>query len=183
MQVSDLISWSERMFENFTSEGETLEVVDSMGDEILDVRTSDPVDNTVPSGRSAAAEVALLLAEVSVDDGAGVDGLSTGGLLELRDRLLGVYRALAGRAPRGCGHALWQSERALKPVRVATRDTALNSIAARHPGVTLVTGSTGVPGDNGAEVEVPEGAAIVCQGTQCSLPVTTVEELMELLDG
>lgn len=183
VQVSDLKSWSERMFENFTSEGETLEVVDSMGDEILDVRTSDPVDNTVPSGRSAAAEVALLLAEVSVDDGAGVDGLSTGGLLELRDRLLGVYRALAGRAPRGCGHALWQSERALKPVRVATRDTALNSIAARHPGVTLVTGSTGVPGDNGAEVEVPEGAAIVCQGTQCSLPVTTVEELMELLDG
>lgn len=175
VQVSDLKSWSERMFENFTSEGETLEVVDSMGDEILDVRTSDPVDNTVPSGRSAAAEVALLLAEV--------DSLSTGGLLELRDRLLGVYRALAGRAPRGCGHALWQSERALKPVRVATRDAALNSIAARHPGVTLVTGSTGVPGDNGAEVEVPEGAAIVCQGTQCSLPVTTVEDLVVLLDG
>ncbi|WP_193071365.1 thioredoxin domain-containing protein [Brevibacterium sp. FME37] len=183
VQVSDLKSWSARMFTDFTAEGETLEVFDSMGDEILDVRASDPVDNTVPSGRSAAAEVALLLAEIGVDGGAETDGLSTGGLLDLRDRLLGVYRALAGRAPRGCGHALWQSERALKPVRVATRDAALNSIAARHPGVTLVTGSTGVPGDNGAEVEVPDGAAIVCQGTQCSLPVTTVENLVALLDG
>ena len=183
VQVSDLRSWSARMFTDFTAEGETLEVFDSMGDEILDVRASDPVDNTVPSGRSAAAEVALLHAEIGVDGGAETDGLSTGGLLDLRDRLLGVYRALAGRAPRGCGHALWQSERALKPVRVATRDAALNSIAARHPGVTLVTGSTGVPGDNGAEVEVPDGAAIVCQGTQCSLPVTTVENLVALLDG
>ncbi|SMX93488.1 hypothetical protein BSP239C_02463 [Brevibacterium sp. 239c] len=183
VQVSDLRSWSARMFTDFTAEGETLEVFDSMGDEILDVRASDPVDNTVPSGRSAAAEVALLLAEIGVDGGAETDGLSTGGLLDLRDRLLGVYRALAGRAPRGCGHALWQSERALKPVRVATRDATLNSIAARNPGVTLVTGSTGVPGDNGAEVEVPDGAAIVCQGTQCSLPVKTVEDLVALLDG
>lgn len=201
MQVGDLASWSARMFAGFTAEGETLEVFDSLGDEILDVRSSDPVDNTVPSGRSAAAEVALLLAEIGVEGSAetgstgsvavgdssigpaGVDSLSTGGLIELRDRLLGVYRALAGRAPRGCGHALWQSERALSPIRVATRDASLNGMAIRHPAVTLVTDATGVPGDSGAEVEVPEGAAIVCQGTQCSLPVTTVEDLKALLDG
>ena len=40
-------------------EDEVLEVSDSLGDEILDVRASDPVDNTVPSGRSAAAEAVL----------------------------------------------------------------------------------------------------------------------------
>ncbi|WP_231445096.1 thioredoxin domain-containing protein [Brevibacterium zhoupengii] len=192
VRVSDLKSWGATMFANFTAEDEVLEVFDSMGDEILDVRASDPVDNTVPSGRSAAAEVALLLAEIGVDVSAGssahvdtdvADDLSTGGLLELRDRLLGVYRALAGRAPRGCGHALWQSERALKPVRVATRNATLSSIAAKHPAVTLVTGATGVPAEDGAEVEVPKGAAIVCQGTQCSLPVTTAEDLKKLLDA
>lgn len=104
MQVNDLKSWGTTMFANFTAEDEVLEVFDSMGDEILDVRASDPVDNTVPSGRSAAAEVALLLAEIGVDGSAGssvhagndvADDLSAGGLLELRDRLLGVYRALA----------------------------------------------------------------------------------------
>lgn len=183
VQVADLLSAGSTMFADFTAEGEVLEVFDSMGDEILDVRASDPVDNTVPSGRSAAAEVALLLAEIGVDGDSADADLSGGQLLGLRDRLLGVYRALAGRAPRGCGHALWQSERAIKPVRVATEDAALNGIAARHPAVTLVTGSTGVPGDNGAEVEVPAGAAIVCQGTQCSLPVTTVEDLKALLGG
>ncbi|GAA1854453.1 thioredoxin domain-containing protein [Brevibacterium marinum] len=216
VQVSDLVSLSARMFGNFTAEGETLEVFDSLGDEILGVRASDPVDNTVPSGRSAAAEVALLLAEIGVEssaeagsavtarvddipaddtpadglgtgasDGLGVGtvgGLSSGRLMELRDRLLGIYRALAGRAPRGCGHALWQSELALNPVRVATRDAALSSIASQHPTVTLVTSSTGVPAEDGAEVEVPDGAAIVCRGTQCSLPVTTREELSALLN-
>ncbi|MCF2585891.1 thioredoxin domain-containing protein [Brevibacterium sp. UCMA 11752] len=202
VQVSDLVSLSATMFADFTAEGETLEVFDSMGDEILSVRASDPVDNTVPSGRSAAAEVALLLAELGVDSSvgngptaslavggdsstgtAGAEDLSTGGLLELRDRLLGVYRALAGRAPRGCGHALWLSERALSPVRVATRNAELSGFAARHPAVTLLTDSTGVPGVSGSEVEVPEGTAIVCRGTQCSLPVATVGELLEQLDG
>ncbi|MDN5587814.1 MAG: thioredoxin domain-containing protein, partial [Brevibacterium sp.] len=206
VQVSDLMSMSASMFANFTAEGETLEVFDSMGDEILGVRASDPVDNTVPSGRSAAAEVALMLAEVGVDSSAEsgptgnppasassasassggaapADDLSTGGLIDLRDRLLGVYRALAGRAPRGCGHALWQSERALNPIRVATRDAELNRIAARHPAVTLITAETGVPADDGSEVEVPEGKAIVCQGTQCSLPVSTAEDLVALLDA
>ncbi|SMX86754.1 thioredoxin domain-containing protein [Brevibacterium antiquum] len=190
VQVSDLMSASATMFTDFTAEGETLEVFDSMGDEILGVRASDPVDNTVPSGRSAAAEVALLLAEIGVEGSseagstgtAPAEGLSTSGLLDLRDRLLGVYRALAGRAPRGCGHALWQSERALNPVRVATRDAALSGIAARHPAVALITRSTGVPAESGGEVEVPDGTAIVCRGTQCSLPVTTVEELIGLLD-
>ncbi|SDS16631.1 hypothetical protein SAMN04489751_1382 [Brevibacterium sandarakinum] len=199
VRVSDLMSLSASMFADFTAEGETLEVFDSMGDEILGVRASDPVDNTVPSGRSAAAEVALLLAEIGVDGSAEsgqtgnasvsassggaapADDLSTGGLLDLRDRLLGVYRALAGRAPRGCGHALWQSERALNPVRVATRDAELNRIATRHPAVTLITAETGVPAEDGSEVEVPDGTAIVCQGTQCSLPVSTAEDLIALL--
>ncbi|MCF2570915.1 thioredoxin domain-containing protein [Brevibacterium sp. UCMA 11754] len=186
VQVSDLVSLSATMFTDFTAEGETLEIFDSMGDEILSVRASDPVDNTVPSGRSAAAEVALLLAELGVDSSAGngPEGpLSTGQLLDLRDRLLGVYRALAGRAPRGCGHALWQSERTLNPVRVATRDAELSGIAARHPAVTLLTDSTGVPDEEGSEVDVPEGTAIVCRGMQCSLPVRTADELAEQLDG
>jgi uncharacterized protein YyaL (SSP411 family) len=181
-----------RMLDRFTSEDEdgVLEAVDSLGDGIIDVKSADPVDNTVPSGRSAAAEAVLLLAELGVEAAGTVTGgaadsetLDTGRLLEVCDKLLGVYRALAGRAPRGCGHALLQAERALGPVRVATRDEVLRDAAARNPSVTLLTDSTGVPGADGGEVDVPAGAAIVCRGTQCSLPVGTVAELTALLDG
>ncbi|WP_181276133.1 thioredoxin domain-containing protein [Brevibacterium oceani] len=195
-----------RMLDLFTAgePDEVLEVVDSLGDGIIDVKSADPVDNTVPSGRSAAAEAVLLLAELGVEAGGadrgtgaagngsagddvaesgGVEPVTTGRLLEVRDRLLGVYRALAGQAPRGCGHALWQAERALGPVRVATRETELRNAAAQHPSVTLLTDSTGVPGPDGDEVDVPAGTAIVCRGTQCSLPVGTVAELTALLDG
>ena len=176
----------------------TLTVVDSEPDDLLGVRGSDPIDNTLPSARAAAAEALLLLGELGVEgdlgDSAESDGdlgeggpvtrspLSTGTIFDLRDRLLGVYRALAGRAPRGCGHALWQAERALAPIRVASRDDALLTVAARHPAVTLLTDSTGVPDADGTEVAVPEGAAIVCRGTACSLPVTTPEALAALLD-
>ncbi|RBP62899.1 hypothetical protein DFO66_1123 [Brevibacterium sanguinis] len=157
---------------------DSFEVFDSQGDEILAVRTADPVDNALPSGRAAAAEAMLLLGEL------GSDGpLTTSQVLQIRDRLLGVYRALAGRAPRGCGHALWQAERALAPVRVATRDADLLAVAARHPAVTLLVSSTGVRDEHGDEVAVPDGAAIVCRGTECSLPVTTTEELAKLLDS
>ncbi|WP_169251222.1 DUF255 domain-containing protein [Brevibacterium sp. 'Marine'] len=201
VRVGDLVDLAATMLDLFTSEqGDgVLEAVDSLGDGIIDVKSADPVDNTVPSGRSAAAEAVLLLAELGVDaatSGGPESGatpgaaessgeaaaLDTGRLLEVRDRLLGVYRALAGQAPRGCGHALWQAERALSPVRVATGDEALRTIAARHPAVTLLTASTGVPGPDGREVDVPAGTAIVCRGTSCSLPVGTNAELVGLLD-
>ncbi|MCU4295885.1 thioredoxin domain-containing protein [Brevibacterium permense] len=196
VKVEDLADLGATMLDLFTSErGDgVLEAVDSLGDGIIDVKSADPVDNTVPSGRSAAAEAVLLLAEIGVE--AATSGGSessatevsgeaaapdTGRLLEVRDRLLGVYRALAGQAPRGCGHALWQAERALSPVRVATTDDALRGIAARHPSLTLLTTSTGVPGPDGREVAVPAGTAIVCRGTSCSLPVGSASELIELL--
>ncbi|AZT99605.1 thioredoxin domain-containing protein [Brevibacterium linens] len=201
VKVGDLVDLAATMLDLFTAErGDgVLEAVDSLGDGIIDVKSADPVDNTVPSGRSAAAEAVLLLAELGVDaatSGGPESGatssaaessgeaaaLDTGRLLEVRDRLLGVYRALAGQAPRGCGHALWQAERALSPVRVATGDEALRTIAARHPAVTLLTASTGVPGPDGREVAVPAGTAIVCRGTSCSLPVGTNAELVGLLD-
>ena len=162
-------------------EDEVLEVSDSLGDEILDVRASDPVDNTVPSGRSAAAEAVLLLAELGAETERADETLTAGRLLDLRDGLLGAYRAIAERAPRGCGHGLWQAERALAPVRVAGRDEELRGSAARNPAVTLIVETTGVPGPDGATIEVPDGTAIVCRGTQCSLPVRTVDELEQLL--
>ena len=194
--VEDLVDLGATMLNLFTSEKEdgVFEAVDSLGDGIIDVKSADPVDNTVPSGRSAAAEAVLLLAELGVEAAATGDSepggaersgqgaaLDTGRLMEVRDRLLGVYRALAGQAPRGCGHALWQAERALSPVRVATADDALRDIAAKHPSLTLLTTSTGVPGPDGREVEVPAGTAIVCRGTSCSLPVGTPSELVALL--
>ncbi|WP_062239507.1 thioredoxin domain-containing protein [Brevibacterium epidermidis] len=204
VRVDDLVDLGATVLNLFTFErGDgVLEAVDSLGDGIIDVKSADPVDNTVPSGRSAAAEAVLLLAELGVEaaasggsesgaaklaDGTEPSGeeaaLGTGRLLEVRDRLLGVYRALAGQAPRGCGHALWQAERALSPVRVATADAALGRIAAKHPSLTLLTTSTGVPGPDGREVEVPAGTAIVCRGTSCSLPVGTASELIGLLGG
>ncbi|UVI36569.1 thioredoxin domain-containing protein [Brevibacterium spongiae] len=198
VQVNVLVTAGEQMLDQFTSDNEDgiLEVVDSLGDGIIDVKSADPVDNTVPSGRSAGAEAVLLLAEIGVDAVAQASGntgsdtsagevasLDTGRLLELRDRFLGVYRALAGQAPRGCGHALWQAERALGQVRVATVDGTLRGLAAKHPSVTLLTNSTGVPGPDGGEIGVPAGTAIVCRGTSCSLPVGTAAELSALLDG
>lgn len=197
VKVEDLVDLGATMLDLFTSErGDgVLEAVDSLGDGIIDVKSADPVDNTVPSGRSAAAEAVLLLAEIGVEaaTSAGSESsveaspgevaeLDTGRLLEVRDRLLGVYRALAGQAPRGCGHALWQAERALSPVRVATVDDALRNIAARHQSLTLLTASTGVPGPDGREVDVPAGTAIVCRGTSCSLPVGTAAELVGLMN-
>ena len=171
-----------RMLDLFIGEDdEVLEVSDSLGDEILDVRASDPVDNTVPSGRSAAAEAVLLLAELGAEAESADETLTAGRLLDLRDGLLGAYRAIAERAPRGCGHGLWQAERALAPVRVAGRDEELRGGAARSPAVTLIVETTGVPGPDGAIIEVPDGTAIVCRGTQCSLPVRTVDELERLL--
>ncbi|QQT69658.1 thioredoxin domain-containing protein [Brevibacterium casei] len=193
------------MLERFTSRNEdgTLTVVDSAPDDLIGVRGSDPVDNALPSARAAAAEAMLLLGELGVEGDTGSEGrlgdgdrddavtgrtdghrsLTTATILEVRDRLLGVYRALAQRAPRGCGHALWQAERALAPVRVASRDDALLTLASKHPAVTVLTDSTGVPDENGNEVAVPEGAAIVCRGSACSLPVRTAEELAKLLAG
>src|SRR5699024_9491991 len=99
----------------------------------------------------------------------------------LRDGLLGAYRAIAERAPRGCGHGLWQAERALAPVRVAGRDEELRGGAARSPAATLSVETTGVAGPDRAISEVPDGTAIVCRGTQCSLPVRTVDDLEQLL--
>src|SRR5699024_8990073 len=65
VSVSTLVGLGARMIDLFIGEEEQiLEVSDSLGDGILDVRASDPVDNTVPSGRSAAAEAVLLLAEL-----------------------------------------------------------------------------------------------------------------------
>jgi uncharacterized protein YyaL (SSP411 family) len=180
--VPTLAGLGARMIDLFIDEeDEVLEVSDSLGDEILDVRASDPVDNTVPSGRSAAAEAVLLLAELGAETERADETLTAGRLLDLRDGLLGAYRAIAERAPRGCGHGLWQAERALAPVRVAGRDEELRGSAARNPAVTLIVETTGVPGPDGTTIEVPDGTAIVCRGTQCSLPVRTVDELERLL--
>ena len=66
-------------------------------------------------------------------------------------------------------------------VRVAGRDEELRGSAARNPAVTLIVETTGVPGPDGTTIEVPDGTAIVCRGTQCSLPVRTVDELERLL--
>ena len=69
MKVEDLVDLGATMLDLFTSErGDgVLEAVDSLGDGIIDVKSADPVDNTVPSGRSAAAEAVLLLAEIGVE--------------------------------------------------------------------------------------------------------------------
>src|SRR5699024_9615515 len=102
------------MIELFIDDKDELpELSDSPHHKNLDVRASDPVDKTVPSGRSAAAEAVLLLAELGAETERADETLTAGRLLDLRGGLLGAYRAIAERAPRGCGHGLWQAERAL----------------------------------------------------------------------
>lgn len=148
-----------------TADG-TLTVFDSV-DPILGVEQSDPIDNTAPAGRTATAEFLLLLSELE-DPGA-----ASGEHAAVAHTLLAGYRPLVAQSPRGAGWALYLSEElAAGPVRVATRSPELQRIAAAHPAVFAVAA-------RGPELaDLPENAAVVCRGTECSLPLDSADALL-----
>ncbi|GAA4284316.1 thioredoxin domain-containing protein [Brevibacterium daeguense] len=146
-------------------------------DEVIGARTSDPTDNTAPAGRSAAAELFLLLGELTAET-AGEHSWA-----DLGHRLLGGYRALAAQAPRGCGWALYLSEHcATGPLRVATADPELVRAALRHPAVFVVD-SRGPELKDPDSGQVRDGIAVVCRGTLCSLPLTGENALIAELEA
>lgn len=133
-----------------------LRVYDDLGPEQLPGRSSDPIDGAVPAGRSQLAEVALQLAELAPPQAAEQSWA------QRADELLGSIRPLLQAAPNGSGWAAYVAEWALDPVRVATADRALALSAAGNPGVFVL------------DLAGPGAAAIICHGTECSLPLQVI---------
>jgi uncharacterized protein YyaL (SSP411 family) len=153
--------------------------------EALVVRSKDVVDNAVPSGNSAAADVLLRLAHLTGEPDHERAGASA--LRLVRD-------AMAG-APGGFGHALCALELYLGPVRevaivgdpaaVATRALAAEVTSERFvPNHVLAVAG---PDDEASRTEIalllerPQRdrlpTAFVCERFTCKLPVTEPEEL------
>ncbi|WP_246284608.1 thioredoxin domain-containing protein [Gordonia asplenii] len=134
-------------------------------------RPRDPADGATPSGGSLMAE-ALLTASMLADPA------KAGRYLELADATLGRASVLFAKAPRAAGH--WLAVAAARvdgPVHVtATSSELLTAVRQLGRGGVVVTG-----GGSGLSEGQPDGTAMVCRGTTCSLPVLTVEELAALL--
>ncbi len=173
-------------------------------DSVIGFSTSDPVDNVTPAGRTAAAELFLLLAELIVpaigwrEPGAGEGGPSgtRGGGVETGTQrarsaaelgaeasdivygLLSVYRPLIQEAPRGCGWALYLSELLeSRMVHVTTASRTLAERAARYPLVAVVEIAAEGPGGS-----VPESGATVCRDAICLPPLVDEQTLARQLE-
>ncbi|WP_349829152.1 thioredoxin domain-containing protein [Brevibacterium litoralis] len=156
-------------FVRLTTDG--LRVVDAV-DPVVGVERTDPIDGVTPSGRTAAAEALLLHAELADPVTASANGAAGAGTdpRDLAFRLLRGYRDIVAGSPRGAGWALHLAEEwAAGPLRVDTADPALAAVAAAHPAVFALA-STGASG------------AVVCRGTECSLPVHSSQALRAELD-
>ena len=152
--------------------------------EVLMVRPRDPSDNASPSGHSSVIHALLSYAALT----------GSGRHRDAAEQALKVSRRIAESSPRFAGWSLAAAEAALDgPVEVAVvgqpgadRD-ALERAARRHaPGGALVVAAE--PGHSTialmADRDLVEGrpAAYVCRNLVCQRPVTSVEELTELLD-
>ena len=151
--------------------------------EVLMVRPRDPSDNASPSGHSSVIHALLSYAAIT----------GSGRHRDAAERALLVSRRIADSSPRFAGWSLAAAEAALDgPVEVAVvgppgeeRD-ALEHAARRHsPGGAVVVAAA--PGQSSiplmADRELVDGrpAAYVCRNLVCQRPVTSVDELIELL--
>jgi uncharacterized protein len=162
--------------------------------EQLVARPRDPGDNASPSGQSALVHALLAYAALT----------GSGRHRDAAEAALRQVRVLAERVPRFAGWSLAAAEAALAgPLEVAVVGTpgdagraALVRAArmASSPGAVVVVGDPDRRrelGEGGASV-VPlldgrglvdgSAAAYVCQGMVCDRPVTTVGELIALLE-
>lgn len=134
-------------------------VTDYAPDPLVPASGANPLDSVVPCGRTAAAEVAQLMAAVSPE------------YQTLANELLTMGRPLLQSAPTATGWQAYVAMRAGTPVRVSTDDPELARVAYVHPCAPFVD---------------PEGAesrsAIVCVGTRCLQPARDVRTLREQLD-
>jgi uncharacterized protein YyaL (SSP411 family) len=154
------------------------------------VEQSELTDNATPAARSVAADALLRWAALTGSS----DGVDTA-LRALRPAI-----ELAPRAPRAVCWGLASAFSALGgSVEVAVigarddpRTRALVGAAVARPGTAVAVGPAAADGSAVASPTVPlladrgliDGvpAAYVCRGFVCDRPVTTVEELVALLD-
>jgi uncharacterized protein YyaL (SSP411 family) len=158
-------------------------------DEPLIFRPADPADNATPSGTFAVAGALL-----------GYSALAGSARhREAARAALGVLPGIAARYPRAAGAGLAVAEAWLSgPSEIAVvgspedeRTRALHETAlhAAPPGAVLALGDGTVPADSEAGVPLLAGrrlvngapAAYVCRQFTCQAPVTTPEQLREVL--
>ena len=165
-------------------------------DEPLIFRPADPADNATPSGTFAVAGALLRYSALA----------GSARHREAAGAALGVLPGIAARYPRAAGAGLAVAEAWLAgPPEIAVvgspedeRTRALHETAlhAAPPGAVLALGDGTVPADSGAagsEAAVPllagrglvngAPAAYVCRQFTCQAPVTTPEQLREVLAG
>ncbi len=152
-------------------------VYDSLPEPILGVRGADPVDQVTPSGRSALAEVAVLLRELApVDSGVEVPA-------QLPDAALEPIVPLLRETPTGVGYSAYVAALALDPVRVEANTPELLATARVHPAPVAVVEPDAVWSASAtAPASGPQPRAQVCRGTVCELPVATSAALNTALD-
>lgn len=138
-------------------------VHDHAPDSLVPASGANPADSVVPCGRTAFAEVALLVSVLSPETG--------GGAAQLARELLTVGHPFMQSTPRAAGWQAYVAMRMNVP-RVSTRDPELARIAYAHPSQPVVDTSD----DAGA------GAAVVCVGTRCLQPATDAHTLREQLN-
>jgi uncharacterized protein len=155
--------------------------------EALIARPRDPSDNASPSGHSALVHAMLAYAAVT----------GSSRHRDAAEAALRAVRPLAERVPRFAGWSLAAAEAAVAgPLEVAVvgaagdpaRD-ALEQVARRaaSPGLAVVVGEPTGPDRDAVPLLAGRGlvegraAAYVCRGMVCDRPVTTPDELRDLL--
>jgi uncharacterized protein YyaL (SSP411 family) len=151
--------------------------------EILVVRPQDAADNAYPSGTSAAAHALIGFAAITGEHR----------YREAAESGIASAAAIATGAPRFAGWTLAAAEAVLAgPLEIAVvgeRDdrAALHraALGLTSPGAVVVAGDVGlaVPLFEQRELVDGKAAAYVCEGFVCRRPVTTVEELVALVEG
>lgn len=138
-------------------------VHDHAPDALVPASGANPADSVVPCGRTAFAEVALLLSVLSPESGGKADRVAR--------ELLTAGRAFMQSTPTAAGWQAYVAMRMNVP-RVSTRDPELARVAYAHPSQPVVDTSD----DAGAD------GAVVCVGTRCLQPATEAHTLRQQLD-
>ena len=138
-------------------------VHDHAPDALVPTSGANPADSVVPCGRTAFAEVALLLSVLSPESEGKADRVAR--------ELLTAGRPFMQSMPTATG---WQAfvEMRLNVPRVSTSDPRLARVAYAHPSQPVVE-----IGDDAGP-----GVAVVCVGTRCLQPATGSHSLRQQLD-
>lgn len=139
-------------------------VHDHAPDALVPTSGANPADSVVPCGRTAFAEVALLLSVLSPESGGKADRVAR--------ELLTAGRPFMQSMPTAAGWQAFVAMRLNVP-RVSTSDPRLARVAYAHPSQPVVDTSD----DSGP------GVAVVCVGTRCLQPATDAQTLREQLDA